>query len=82
MVSTDLLKNYSFFKGFTDEELKKFAEIASEESYKAGVPDMEKGRARRKSIPVERRKGSHDNGYLCGTYQAANAGDRGYCHKR
>jgi hypothetical protein len=28
MVSTDMLKNYSFFKGFTDEELKKFAEIA------------------------------------------------------
>jgi CRP-like cAMP-binding protein len=43
MVSTDLLKNYSFFKGFTNEELKKFAEIASEESYKAGSQIWKKG---------------------------------------
>ena len=43
MVSTDLLKNYSFFKGFTNEELKKFADIAIEESYKAGVQIWKKG---------------------------------------
>ena len=43
MVSTDLLKNYSFFKGFTNEELKKFADIAVEESYKAGVQIWKKG---------------------------------------
>ena len=43
MVSPDLLKNYNFFKGFTNEELKKFAEIASEESYKAGVQIWKKG---------------------------------------
>jgi CRP-like cAMP-binding protein len=43
MVSPDQLKNYNFFKGFTNEELKKFAEIASEESYKAGVQIWKKG---------------------------------------
>ena len=43
MVSTDLLKNYSFFKGFTNEELKKFADIATEASYKAGVQIWKKG---------------------------------------
>ncbi len=43
MVPTDLLKNYSFFKGFTGEELKKFADIATEASYKAGVQIWKKG---------------------------------------
>lgn len=43
MVPTDLLKSYSFFKGFTTEELKKFADIASESSYKAGVQIWKKG---------------------------------------
>jgi CRP-like cAMP-binding protein len=43
VVSIDLLKNYSFFKGFTNEELKKFADIATEESYKAGVLVWKKG---------------------------------------
>jgi CRP-like cAMP-binding protein len=43
VVSTDLLKNYSFFKGFTNEELKKFADIATETSYKAGVQIWKKG---------------------------------------
>ena len=43
MVSMDMLRNYSFFKGFTDDELKKFADIASEASYKAGVQMWKKG---------------------------------------
>jgi CRP-like cAMP-binding protein len=43
VVPTDLLKNYSFFKGFTTEELKKFADIAIEASYKAGVQIWKKG---------------------------------------
>jgi CRP-like cAMP-binding protein len=43
VVSTDLLKNYNFFKGFTNEELKKFADIATEASYKAGVQIWKKG---------------------------------------
>ena len=43
MVSADLLKNYTFFKGFSNEELKKFADIATEVSYKAGVQLYKKG---------------------------------------
>jgi len=43
MVPVDLLKNFSFFKGFTDSELKKFAEIATEDTYKAGVQIYKKG---------------------------------------
>ena len=43
MVSTELLKNYRFFKEFTDEELKKFEDIAAEKSYKAGVQIWKKG---------------------------------------
>ena len=43
MVSVDLLKNFGFFKGFSDGELKKFAEIATEQTYKAGVQLYKKG---------------------------------------
>ena len=43
MTSIDLLKTYNFFKGFTHEEVKKFADIATEESYKAGVQIWKKG---------------------------------------
>jgi len=43
MVSGDLLKNFSFFKGFSDSELKKFADVADEQTYKAGVQIYKKG---------------------------------------
>ena len=43
MVSVDLLKNFGFFKGFSESELKKFAEIATEQTYKAGVQLYKKG---------------------------------------
>lgn len=43
MTTTDLLKEFSFFKGFTDEELSKLAEIATEESFKAGAQVYKKG---------------------------------------
>jgi CRP-like cAMP-binding protein len=43
MVSANLLKTFGFFEGFSDEELKKFEDIATEESYKAGVQVWKKG---------------------------------------
>jgi CRP/FNR family cyclic AMP-dependent transcriptional regulator len=43
MVSVDLLKNFGFFKGFSDAELNKFADIATKESYKAGFQIWKKG---------------------------------------
>lgn len=43
MVSVDLLKQFAFFKGFSDGELTKFAEIAMEGSYKAGIQLWKKG---------------------------------------
>jgi len=43
MVSANVLKNYIFFKGFTDAQLKKMASIASEESYPAGTQLYKKG---------------------------------------
>jgi CRP-like cAMP-binding protein len=43
LVSINQLKGYKFFKGFTDEELKKLADIAKEESYKAGLQLWKKG---------------------------------------
>jgi len=36
MISVDLLKQYSFFKGFSEDELKKLVDIAVEQSFKAG----------------------------------------------
>jgi len=45
MVSADVLKTFGFFKEFTDEELKKFSDIATEDSYKAGVQLWKKGDA-------------------------------------
>jgi hypothetical protein len=38
-----MLKNYSVFKGLSDDELKKFAAIGTEVSYKAGVQIWKKG---------------------------------------
>jgi CRP-like cAMP-binding protein len=43
MVSADLFKTFDFFQGFTDEELKQLENIASRESYKAGVQLWKKG---------------------------------------
>jgi CRP-like cAMP-binding protein len=43
MVSLDLLKQYTFFKGFSEEQIKKLADIATEESYKAGFQLWKKG---------------------------------------
>jgi CRP-like cAMP-binding protein len=43
MVSADILKGYTFFKGFTDEQIKKLADIATQESYKADFMLWKKG---------------------------------------
>jgi len=43
MVSVDLLKQYTLFKGFSEEQIKKLADIATKESYKAGFQLWEKG---------------------------------------
>lgn len=43
MVSADLLKQYDFFKGFSEEQIKKLADIAVEKSYKAGFQLWKKG---------------------------------------
>jgi CRP-like cAMP-binding protein len=43
MVSVDFLKQYSFFKGFNEEQIKNLADIATEESYKAGFQLWQKG---------------------------------------
>jgi CRP-like cAMP-binding protein len=43
MVSVDLLKQFAFFKGFDEGELKKLSDVATEESYKAGVQIYKKG---------------------------------------
>ncbi|MGA2333384.1 MAG: cyclic nucleotide-binding domain-containing protein [Syntrophales bacterium] len=43
MVSTDLLRQFDFFQGFSEEQIKKLADIATEESYKAGFQLWRKG---------------------------------------
>jgi CRP-like cAMP-binding protein len=43
MISADLLKQYDFFKGFTEGELKKLADVAVELSFKAGFQLWKKG---------------------------------------
>ena len=43
MVSAGSLKEYGFFKGFTDAQLKKLATIAVEETYEAGAQMYKKG---------------------------------------
>lgn len=43
MISVDLLKNFGLFQGFSDGDLSKFADIATEEFYKAGVQLWKKG---------------------------------------
>ena len=43
MVSAGSLKEYGFFKGFTDAQLKKLAAISVEETYEAGAQMYKKG---------------------------------------
>ena len=43
MVSVDLFKQYTFFKGFRDEQIKKLTDIATQESYKADFLLWKKG---------------------------------------
>ena len=43
MVSVDILKQFDFFQGFNDEQMKKLADMATEESYKAGFQLWKKG---------------------------------------
>jgi len=43
MVSVDLLKKYTFFKGFRYEQIKNLADIATQESYKADFLFWKKG---------------------------------------
>jgi CRP-like cAMP-binding protein len=56
MVSVDLLKNFGFFEGFSDEELKKFADMATEESYRAGVQVWKKGDPAKRLLLLEEGK--------------------------
>jgi CRP-like cAMP-binding protein len=43
MVAVELLRRFDFFLGFSDEQMKKLADIAAEESYKAGFQLWRKG---------------------------------------
>jgi CRP-like cAMP-binding protein len=43
MISVDLLKKFLLFEGFSDGDLRKFADIATEEFYKAGAQLWKKG---------------------------------------
>jgi CRP-like cAMP-binding protein len=43
MISVDLLRQFDFFQGFSEEQVKKLADIADEESYKAGFQIWKKG---------------------------------------
>ncbi|MGO9136348.1 MAG: Crp/Fnr family transcriptional regulator [Syntrophales bacterium] len=43
MVSVDILKGFKFFHSFSDEQIKKLADIATEESYRAGSQLWKKG---------------------------------------
>ena len=56
MVSVDMLKIFGFFKGFSDEELKRFMDIAAEESFRAGVQIWKKGDPAQKFALLEEGK--------------------------
>jgi len=43
MVSVDILKQFAFFQVFNEEQIKKLADIATEQSYKAGFQLWKKG---------------------------------------
>ena len=56
MVSVDLLRQFVFFKGFDEGDLKKLSVFASEESFKAGVQVYKKGNPAKKLYLVEEGK--------------------------
>jgi CRP-like cAMP-binding protein len=56
MVSVDLLKQFAFFKGFDEGDLKKLSGFASEESFKAGSQVYKKGDPAKKLYLVEEGK--------------------------
>jgi CRP/FNR family cyclic AMP-dependent transcriptional regulator len=56
MVSVSLLKEYGFFKGFHDEEIKKLADMAIEDSYKAGIQIYKRGEPATKFYILEEGK--------------------------
>ncbi len=56
MVSVDLLRQFMFFKGFDEGDLKKLSVFASEESFKAGVQVYKKGNPAKKLYLVEEGK--------------------------
>ena len=53
MVSVDLLRQFDFFQGFSNEQIKKLADIATEESYRAGVQIYKKGDPAKKLYLLE-----------------------------
>jgi len=53
MISVDLLRQFDFFQGFSDEQVKKLADIADEESYRAGVQIYKKGDPAKKLYLLE-----------------------------
>jgi CRP-like cAMP-binding protein len=56
MVSADLLKQFAFFKGFDEGDLKKLSGVASEESFRAGVQVYKRGDPAKKLYLVEEGK--------------------------
>jgi CRP/FNR family transcriptional regulator, cyclic AMP receptor protein len=56
MVPTDLLKEYPFFKGFSDAQLAKLAAIAEEVTYEAGAQMYRKGDPAKHFFVVEEGK--------------------------
>jgi CRP-like cAMP-binding protein len=43
MISVDMLNNFRLFEGFSDQDLRKFADMATEEFYKVGTQLWKKG---------------------------------------
>ena len=56
MVSVDLLKQFAFFKGFDEGDLKKLSGFASEESFRTGTQIYKKGNPAKKLYLVEEGK--------------------------
>lgn len=53
MVSADVLRQFDFFQGFSEEQIKKLADIANEESCRAGVQIYKKGDPAKKLYLME-----------------------------
>ena len=56
MVSVDILKQFAFFKGFDEGDLKKLSGFASEESFRTGTQIYKKGNPAKKLYLVEEGK--------------------------